>query len=152
MAAAARALILLVLANSAPWVVGRLFAGHWAWPLDCGCVLRDGMRLFGSHKTWRGLIAGAAVCAVAAPVLGLSWLTGAAFGAASLLGDTLSSAIKRRLALAPGHEVPGLDQLPEALLPLLVLAPVLHLGAVAIAAVALVFLALNLLVVGRRGR
>jgi CDP-2,3-bis-(O-geranylgeranyl)-sn-glycerol synthase len=150
--AAARALLLLALANGAPWVAARLLGKRWAWPLDCGLMLRDGRRLLGSHKTWRGLLAGSALCAALAPALGLSWTVGASFAMLSLLADALTSAIKRRLSLVPGADVPGLDQLPEALLPLIVLAPALQLGAASIGAVALAFLALNLLFSGRRGR
>jgi CDP-2,3-bis-(O-geranylgeranyl)-sn-glycerol synthase len=149
---AARALLLLVLANTAPWAAGRLLGQRWAYPLDLGWVLLDGRRLFGSHKTWRGVVTGTALCAVVAPWLGLSWTVGAYCGALSLLGDALSSSIKRRMALAPGTDVPGLDQLPEALLPMIVLAPALELGVVAVAAVALVFLLLNLFWSVRRWR
>jgi CDP-archaeol synthase len=144
-------LLLLILANSAAWAAGRLLGRRWALPLDLGCTLWDGRRLFGNHKTWRGLIAGVALCASAAHLLGLPWSAGAGFGAMSLLGDALSSAIKRRLALTPGSNVPGLDQLPEALLPLIVYARPLQLGAVQVALVALIFTALNLLVAGWRG-
>lgn len=141
------ALLLLCLANVAPWVAARLLGRRWALPLDCGLVLRDGRRLLGSHKTWRGLVAGVSVCALTAPVLGLPWTMGAAFGAVSLLGDALSSAVKRRLGFAPGSEVPGLDQLPEAVLPLSAFAAMLRLGAIEIAATTLIFTVLNLLVI-----
>jgi CDP-2,3-bis-(O-geranylgeranyl)-sn-glycerol synthase len=77
---------------------------------------------------------------------GLTWMVGAGFGAASLLGDAISSGVKRRLQLPPGTEVPGLDQLPEALLPLVIFAPALGLGVAEVAAVAAAFLALDLLV------
>jgi CDP-2,3-bis-(O-geranylgeranyl)-sn-glycerol synthase len=145
-AQSARALLLIVLANSAPWITGRLLGQRWAMPLDCGCTWPDGRRLLSSHKTWRGVVSGVTVCAPAAAALGLPWTVGAGFGAAALLGDALSSGIKRRLMLAPGTEVPGLDQLPEALLPLLLLAHPLGLDAVAIAAVALAFMLLDLTV------
>ncbi len=141
----ARALLLLVVANSAPWVAARVLGRRWEFPLDCGWVLRDGRRLFGGHKTWRGLVASAAACEFIARSLGLPWATGAAFGAVSLLGDAISSGLKRRLALPPGTEVPGLDQFPEALLPLLVLAPVLDVGLAQIFLITLLFLILNLL-------
>lgn len=150
MSAAARALLLLVLANSAPWVVARVLGQRLALPLDFGCLLPDGKRLFGDHKTWRGLVAGSLSCAIAAPCLQLPWNIGAGFGAASLLGDALSSAIKRRFGLAPGTEVPGLDQLPEALLPLLLFATLLGLGATGIVAVTFGFMALNLLAIRLR--
>ena len=150
MIAAARALLLLILANSAPWAVGRLLRGRWAWPLDGGRALRDGKPLLGSHKTWRGLISGAVVCGLVAPLTGLSWQTGAALGALALLGDAFSSAIKRRLALLPGTDVPGLDQLPEALLPLAALAPALQLGVGGVVVVALLFTVLGVLMIRLR--
>jgi CDP-2,3-bis-(O-geranylgeranyl)-sn-glycerol synthase len=48
-----------------------------------------------------------------------AWL-GAGFAALSLTADACSSAVKRRMRLKPGSEVLGLDQLAEALVPLLV--------------------------------
>jgi CDP-2,3-bis-(O-geranylgeranyl)-sn-glycerol synthase len=147
---AVRAFFLLLIANSAPWAAHRVLGGRWATPLDFGWVLPDGKRLFGSHKTWRGLVAGAVACMAAAEMLGLSWAMGGGFGVVALLGDALSSAIKRRLALAPGAEVPGLDQLPEALLPLIAFAAALNIGAAEIGAVALGFMILDLSVVRLR--
>jgi CDP-2,3-bis-(O-geranylgeranyl)-sn-glycerol synthase len=141
-----RALLLLIFANSAPWAAGRVLRARWAVPLDLGCVLRDGERLFGSHKTWRGVVAGVLTCAMAAQLFGVSWAIGAGFGAASLLGDAASSAIKRRLQLSPGVEVLGLDQIPEALLPLAIFAPLLSLGVIDVAAVVVSFIMLDVLV------
>jgi len=46
----------------------------------------------------------------------------------ALAGDAASSLIKRRLRLEPGAEFPGLDQIPEALLPLLSLSSPLGIG------------------------
>ncbi|HEY9183633.1 MAG TPA: CDP-archaeol synthase [Gammaproteobacteria bacterium] len=142
---AARALLLVCLASSTAWAASFVLGRHFAAPLDFGLELPDGKRLFGSHKTWRGFAAGMFACALAAPFVGLEVVTGAAFGAAALAGDALSSAIKRRLALEPGSEVPGLDQLPEALVPLVLLAEPLELGIVEITVVALAFVALDLL-------
>ena len=146
----ARALLLLVVANAAPWAAARLPGRRWAAPLDCGCVLRDGQRLLGAHKTWRGLAVAVAAGTIIAPWLGLSAAAGAAFGALAMLGDALSSGVKRRLALRPGTDVPGLDQLPEALLPLVALAGPLGLDVADILLATLLFLALNLLAVRLR--
>lgn len=141
---AAAALLLVIVANSIPWLVGRVLSHHWAAPLDCGVVLWDGARLFGDHKTWRGLLAGSLATGLAAALLGFGFAFGVAFGALALSGDALSSSFKRRLRLRPGAEVPGLDQLPEALLPLLVFAPLLQLDWLAIAGIALVFMLLDM--------
>ena len=140
------ALALLILANTAPWVAGRILGSRGAAPLDFGATLADGSRLLGDHKTWRGLIAGALVCGLATQWLGRGWLLGVAFGALSLVADAATSCAKRRLRRAPGTEIPALDQLPEALLPLLVLARPLALGLPEALALASVFLVLDLAV------
>lgn len=138
------ALLLIVAANSTPWLLGHWLAQRWAWPVDGGSKLWDGERLFGAHKTWRGVFVGSLTCGLLAISLGLGFMRGMGFGALSLLGDALSSAIKRRLHLAPGREVPGLDQLPEALLPTWVFSYSLQLGWRDCLLVALVFAALDL--------
>ncbi|MCX2980551.1 CDP-archaeol synthase [Halieaceae bacterium IMCC14734] len=89
-------------------------------PVDGGLVLGDGFPLFGSSKTWRGLVAALMLSAAAALLLGLPLLAGLALGAGSMCGDLLSSFIKRRLGRASSTQFLGLDQIPEALLPLLV--------------------------------
>jgi CDP-2,3-bis-(O-geranylgeranyl)-sn-glycerol synthase len=61
-----------------------------------------------------------------------------------LAADALSSGIKRRLRLPPGADAPGLDQLPEAVIPLIVFNVSLGMSVVEIAVVAVVFLAANL--------
>ncbi len=153
LADAARALLLLILANSLPWIAGRVLGRHWATPLDLGLTLPDGRRLLGSHKTWRGVAAGIAGCTLAAGITGLDGWTGALFAMLSLLGDAFSSLCKRRLGIAPGLGLPLLDQLPEALLPLLVLRASLALDSAGIAAVAGAFTLLDMLAtaIQRRG-
>ncbi|HEY4645667.1 MAG TPA: CDP-archaeol synthase [Steroidobacteraceae bacterium] len=149
---AGRALFLVVVANLVPWAVRRLLDRRWSAPLDLGVALPDGQRLFGSHKTWRGVVSGTLACAIAATLTGPGFAIGAGVGALSLMGDALSSAVKRRLRLAPGTEIFGLDQLPEALLPSIFFAGALGLGGIDIAVVALVFLVLDILVTGMRHR
>jgi CDP-archaeol synthase len=146
------ALLLLCAANTAAWAAGRLLGGRWAAPLDFGVVLKDGQRLFGSHKTWRGLIAAGAAAGLLATALGTGFLAGAAFGALSMVGDALSSTIKRRLRRQPGTEVPLLDQVPEALLPLAVFGPSLGLGFLAMVGVTFAFTLLDIAVTGFRHR
>ncbi len=152
LADAARALLLLILANSLPWIAGRVLGRRWGAPLDLGVTFPDGRPLLGSHKTWRGVAAAAGGCALVAAMVGLHAWTGAAFAALSMLGDAISSFCKRRLAIGPGLDVPLLDPLPEALLPLLVLRTSLGLDPTAVAAVAGAFTLLDMLASGiRRG-
>jgi hypothetical protein len=138
------ALLLVIAANVAPWAAGRYLPGLWRAPLDGGATLADGTRVLGDHKTWRGLIVGALACGIVAWLFQLSPLLGSAFGTLSLGADTASSFIKRRFRLPSGTEIPGLDQLPEALVPLLVLGRPLGLGLIESVTVALVFLLLDL--------
>ena len=140
------ALLLVIVANVAPWAAGRYFPRYWRAPLDCGATLADGTRVLGEHKTWRGLVAGALTCGVVARLLQHPLSLGIAFGLLSLTADTAASFVKRRLRLQPGTEIPGLDQLPEALVPLLVLSRPLGLGLIASFAIAFAFLLLDLAV------
>jgi len=111
----------LLLVNAAPMALARLLGERCAWPLDAGMRLGDGRRLFGAHKTLRGVLAAIAVGGAWTALLQLGWLQGVVLGLGAMLGDLLSSFVKRRLALAPGTGRPVLDQLPEALVPLLLL-------------------------------
>jgi CDP-diglyceride synthetase len=116
-----RAFVLLGLAHTTPWAAGYLLGPRLGAPIDAGMKLADGRRVLGDHKTWRGLIAGVLTCALAAALLGYSVGLGIAFAILALAADAASSFIKRRLRLEPGAELPGLDQIPEALAPLLAL-------------------------------
>jgi CDP-2,3-bis-(O-geranylgeranyl)-sn-glycerol synthase len=138
-------LVLLVVANLMPWALGRMCGERWAAPLDCGMTLPDGRRLMGSHKTWRGLAAALLGCGITARALGIQWMLGIEFAALSMLGDAVSSAWKRRRGRQPGQDDPGLDQLPEALLPLVALRGRLGLGWREILLVSAAFAILNLI-------
>ena len=121
MAGTGTALLLLLVANGAPILAARVFRHHLDGPLDGGLVLADGRPLLGPHKTVRGAVAAVGACAALAAALGLSPTLGANVGASSMAGDALSSFVKRRRGLGSGGRATGLDQLPEAVLPLLVL-------------------------------
>jgi CDP-2,3-bis-(O-geranylgeranyl)-sn-glycerol synthase len=139
---AARMLLLLGVANTAPIVAKRVLGARWNAPLDGGLRFFDGRPLLGSSKTLRGLFASVTATGAAALVLGLPLRLGLVVGAASMLGDALSSFVKRRFGIAPSGKATGLDQVPEALLPLLVVQPMLNLSFTLIAAVTLAFFAL----------
>jgi CDP-2,3-bis-(O-geranylgeranyl)-sn-glycerol synthase len=105
-------------------------------PMDFGRTLRDGERLLGDGKTWRGLVGGTLSGAVLGLLLFLpfglaapdsSWSFGApqtdlasaaptAFAASAvlalgaLLGDVVGAFIKRRLHKPRGAKAPVLDQ------------------------------------------
>jgi CDP-2,3-bis-(O-geranylgeranyl)-sn-glycerol synthase len=147
-----RALALLVAANAVPLIVGKLARHRGVLPLDFGYVMRDGERLFGSHKTWRGLISGTIACSLVGAYLGLNFLIGAGFGLVSLLADAASSAVKRRLGFKPGTERVGLDHAGESILPLLLFAGPLSIGLTGILLVTISFVLLDVATASLRHR
>jgi CDP-2,3-bis-(O-geranylgeranyl)-sn-glycerol synthase len=138
------AFLLVLAANMAPWASGRLLRDRWSQPLDLAVTLPDGKRLLGDHKTWRGLVAGELACALTARLCGYSLALGLEFATLSLAADAASSCVKRRLDLSPGVEVPGLDQIPEALVPLCLLAGPLGISLYGSVALAALFLCLDM--------
>ncbi len=112
-------LFLIIVANGAP-ILGTALLGKWcAWPVDGGCILADGYRLLGDSKTWRGILLAMTATAVMAWLLDLPTYMGLTIGSFAMLGDIVSSFIKRRLGMASSSMALGLDQILECLLPLL---------------------------------
>ena len=139
-----RLLLLLGVANGAPIAVKRLLGARWAAPLDGGLHFVDGRRVLGPSKTVRGVVAAVVRTALGAMLLGLAPGMGAAIGAAAMAGDALSSFVKRRLGVEPSGRATGIDQVPEALLPLIVVRDALGLGWLHVAVVTAAFFALEI--------
>jgi len=116
-----KALVLIGTANTSPLLWKWLAGGRHFRPLDNGFVFLDGNPLLGRSKTWAGIACSLAACAVVAPILGLAIEAGLCAAAAAMAGDLSSSFIKRRLGLSSSAPAPGLDQVPEAILPLFAL-------------------------------
>ncbi|MEW6593669.1 MAG: CDP-archaeol synthase [Thermodesulfobacteriota bacterium] len=116
----------LLWVNLLPPLASLALGDRWQRPLDGGLHLPDGQRLFGPHKTIRGVIAALVGGTLAFPLLGVSWPVAAGASLLAILGDLLSSCIKRRLRQPSGTALIGLDQGFEALLPALYLGS--HLG------------------------
>lgn len=114
-------LLLLLVANGAPVLAWDLWKDTWAHPVDGGIRLVDGRRLLGNAKTWRGIVASLLATTLAAKILGLTPETGLQMAAMAMAGDLFSSFLKRRLGIEDSGQAPGLDQIPESLLPLLVI-------------------------------
>ncbi len=116
------------IANMSPVLVQN----HLNWlavPVDAGRRI-GGKPVFGSHKTWRGLLVATIVGGIfflaqvgltySAPTLiGWSYADlrslplwfGFAIGAGAILGDLIKSFFKRRVAVAPGKSWFPFDQL-----------------------------------------
>ncbi len=138
-----RLLTLLAVANTAPLLAKRWFQSRWAAPLDGGLTFVDGRPLLGPSKTWRGVAAAIAACAALAPCLGLPLQAGMLLGAGAMAGDAISSFVKRRLGIASSGRATGIDQIPEALLPLCLLRQPLGLSVLDIVAITGLFFGLQ---------
>jgi len=112
-------LTLLVLANGTPVVAKKILGEHLAYPLDGGVEFVDGRPLLGRSKTIRGVVLAVLVTTAGAPPVGLEWTVGFLVGSLAMAGDLVSSFLKRRMALPPSSRASGLDQVPDALFPLL---------------------------------
>ncbi len=93
------------------------------YPLDFGHTL-NGKRVFGAHKTWRGLVFGMLFATLAFYLMQRAgdfgfWITdlsqvplwvGTAMGFGALAGDALESTVKRQLNVPPGKSLFFWDQ------------------------------------------
>ena len=140
-----RLLLLLLAANGSPIIARVLLGDRLAGPLDVGATLADGHPLLGASKTWRGLVTAVLTTALLSLALGWPWQIGATIGACAMLGDALSSFIKRRMGLPSSAMAPGLDHIPESFLPLLACKPMLQLSWTQVLLLSLGFMVANLL-------
>lgn len=104
-------------ANLLPPLASLIFRDRFSRPLDGGMAWFDGRPLFGPHKTIRGILASILGGAAASPLLGVSWWAAGLAALLAMLGDLLSSFIKRRFSLHSGRNVVIVDQIFEALFP-----------------------------------
>ncbi len=140
----AKILLLLFIANGAPIILHNLLGNLFGQPVDSGMVWPDGKPLLGPTKTWRGIAGAVLSSSAAAWVLNLGVSAGLAVGALAMLGDLLSSLLKRRFGILPSGMALGLDQIPESLLPLLWLKAELHLGSGDVLRLTIAFFVLEL--------
>jgi CDP-archaeol synthase len=112
-------LMLIIIANGSPILAKKMLGERWQAPLDAGKHFLDNKPLFGPTKTWRGIVAACLLTSPAAWLMHLSLTTGFLVALCAMLGDLLSSFIKRRLGMPSSSMALGLDQTPESLLPLL---------------------------------
>ena len=118
----AQCLGLIAAANIVPPVARILVGSRFSRPLDGGRVWVDGRPLFGKTKTVRGVVLAVLAGALIGYVMGVGATLGAAAAIAAMAGDIASSFCKRRLGLRSSVPAPGLDQIPESLLPAIVCA------------------------------
>ncbi len=112
-------LVILIVANAAPILSAGFFSKWRCRPLDNGRRLADGNPMLGESKTLCGLFSGIGAAGILSFLIGLPLGMGLLIAGVSLLGDLLTSFIKRRLGIAEGETIHLLDHLLEGALPLL---------------------------------
>jgi len=138
-------LLLIIIANGAPIILRALMGKRLDFAIDCGRRLPDNNPILGSSKTWRGVIGAIIFTPVGAVLLGYTAQTGALIAIYAVLGDILSSFIKRRFGMAPSSMAPLLDQVPESLLPALMVMDTFEMDYLSIIILVCVFVAIELL-------
>ena len=138
-------LLLIIIANGAPILIRLLLNDGFKLAVDFSQKLPDNKRIFGPSKTWRGILAALTATTVAAWLLGYSANTGLLVAVYAVLGDLLSSFIKRRLGMRPSSMAPLLDQVPESLLPAFMMMEVFYLDISSVVILVLIFIITELI-------
>jgi len=138
-------LLLIIIANGAPILIRWLLNDGFNLAVDFGQKLPDNNPLFGSSKTWRGILSALLATTTAAWLLNHSPETGMLVAIYAIVGDLCSSFIKRRLSMQPGNMALLLDQVPESLFPAFMLKEVFNLDISAIILLVLIFIIIELL-------
>ena len=137
-------LLLIVAANAGPIIIKNILKNTWDLPIDGGVIFIDGQPLFGLSKTWRGLVASLIFTPVVAMILGYSIQIGVLISLLAMAGDLCSSFIKRRLKLSSSSMAPLLDQIPESLLPAVVMMQVFKLSPSSVFILIMIFILFDL--------
>ncbi len=116
-----RVVFFLLWVNSLPPIVSLIVGDRYGLAIDGGKLWFDGRPIFGENKTIRGIAACVTGSILVFPLLGEAWWIPGIAAFLAMAGDLVSSFIKRRSRLHSGKQVVVLDQLFEALFPLLFL-------------------------------
>lgn len=139
-------LLLIIIANGAPIILRALMGERLDFAIDFGRRLADNKPVLGRSKTWRGVIGAIVLTSTSAVLLGYSAGTGTQIAIYAVLGDILSSFIKRRLGMATSSMAPLLDQVPESFIPAFMLMDKFEVDFQSIIILVCVFFVLELLI------
>ncbi len=143
------------IANISPLFACRLPGlKHWDTPMDFGKTYR-GKRVFGTNKTWRGLVFGAVVAAlvgllqyrvITSSVESTAFivLATAAMGFGALVGDAVESFFKRQIGIKPGEKWFPFDQIDYIIGGLLCVAPFVDLSLADVVRVGVLYFGLHI--------
>ncbi len=113
--------LFLLWINALPSLMAVFLKGRFHYPVDGGKCWLDGRPLLGENKTIRGVISSVAGGIVVFPLLGEAWWVAGIAAILAMVGDLLTSFIKRRAGFFSGKNIVIWDQFLEAFLPLIFL-------------------------------
>lgn len=111
----------LLWVNCLPSLATVLLGNQFPYPVDGDRLWLDGKPVFGKNKTIRGIVVSIVGSMAFYPIMGLEFWVLLLAAMLAMAGDLSSSFIKRRSNFHSGKNIFGLDQLFEALFPLLFL-------------------------------
>lgn len=121
-------LLLIIIANGAPILARILLNDQWNVAVDFDAKMADGNPVLGASKTWRGILATLLILPIVALIFGYTAEVGILIAMGTVSGDLLSSFVKRRLGMEPSSKAPLLDQIPESLIPALMMMQIFDLS------------------------
>ncbi|RLB03720.1 MAG: hypothetical protein DRG83_06370 [Deltaproteobacteria bacterium] len=110
--------VFLLVVNMTPALLAMVLGDRGNLPLDLNLALGNGRPLFGHHKTIRGFLGAITAGSFVGFFMGFPFWVGFTASFLSMIGDLLSSMVKRRLNIPPGEPLMVLDQFFEASMPL----------------------------------
>ncbi|CAN5646647.1 CDP-2,3-bis-(O-geranylgeranyl)-sn-glycerol synthase [soil metagenome] len=127
----------------------------WNAPLDFGKTFR-GKRIFGSNKTWRGLVSGTLMGGLTGILvqnlfvtgeadLAFIFLAGCLMGFGALAGDAVESFFKRQRGFAPGASWFPFDQIDYIIGGLVFVYPISPLPWILVAAILVIYFGLHVM-------
>ncbi|MCF8056881.1 MAG: CDP-archaeol synthase [Desulfocapsa sp.] len=114
--------------NFLPPMANVIWGERFNRAVDGGRLWFDKQPVFGRHKTIRGILFSLLGGMVVSPLIGVSWWVCGFAALLAMVGDLLSSFIKRRFNFPSGRNVIVLDQLFESLFPTLFLSRYLEMS------------------------
>lgn len=139
-------LILIIIANGAPILVRMLLNQKLNTTVDFGFKMADGNPVFGASKTWRGILATLLITPVVALIFNYPVEIGILIALGTISGDLFSSFVKRRLGMAPSSKALLLDQIPESLIPVLMMIQIFNLSLLGVLLIVFVFVVIDVII------
>ena len=148
------------IANMTPPLANKIpLLKQWKTPLDFG-FRWQGRSLFGSNKTWRGLVTGTIAGAIVAGLqysfisdhysgfttVAISMMLGAIMGVGALVGDAVESFFKRRAGVKPGDSWFPFDQTDYIIGGLITVYPFVRPGLAVVLWIFAIYFGLHLIV------